>query len=80
MISLSLEAMLVVVEDNTDDAKPFLKRCLKMLGVGLVFFGSASKPYFYTATRVKHYFLHPKAVYSHVGIGVGKSPKYGKTW
>lgn len=43
-----------------------------MLGVGLVFFGSASKPYFYTATRVKHYFLPPKAVYSHVGIGGGE--------
>lgn len=33
-----------------------------MLGVGLVFFGSASKPYFYTATRVKHYELY-KSIY-----------------
>lgn len=53
-----------------------------MQGVGLVFFGSASKPYFYTATGVKHYFLNLWKLYIQCQNrgGGGKSPKYGKTW
>jgi len=47
-----------------------------MLDVGLVFFAYASKPYFYTATRVKYYFLESlKAVDSHVRIWGEKKTK-----
>lgn len=52
----SLEALQVVVKDITDYAN--LKKLLKNLRRGFVFFGSASKPCLQTVTRVKHHFLN----------------------